>query len=168
MIVTSSPEDDARFKEYAKSNFVVKLTMPVWSIEELSEMYDAFEMERMHERVIEIKYRNVVKKQSLYDIYGGVPRSIQSQDGKKMIKALDKEGSTVASNFFKAGNTPGTGPDIENSYTLVHLVPPPINEDGDCDYFDNIAMVASRYVFSVLQNTSDAEISPNEEGFTTG
>jgi hypothetical protein len=158
MIVTSSP-DDARFKEYVKSNFVVTLTMPVWSREELDEMYDAFEMEAMHEKVIDIKYRNIVMRQSLYDVYGGVPRSIQSQDGKKMIDALEKKGSTVTSNFFKAGNTPGTGPDIENSYTLVHLVPPPINEDGDCDYFNKIAMVASRYVFRVLENTGDAEIS---------
>jgi len=158
MIVTSSP-DDARFKEYAdKKNFVVKLTMPVWSREELDEMYDAFGVERVHERVINIEYQNVVKEQSLYDIYGGVPRSIQSQDGKKMFKALLNKGSTVASNFFKAGNMPGTGPDIENSYTLVHLVPPK-NEDDTYDYFDNLAVVASRYVFNVLQITSDIEVN---------
>jgi len=153
MIVTSSP-DDARFKEYVKSNFVVTLTMPVWSREELDEMYDAFEMEAMHDTVIDIKYRNIVMRQSLYDVYGGVLRSIQSQDGTKMMTALDKKGSIVASNFFKAGDMPGT--DIENSYTLVHLVPPK-NEDDSYDYLHNIVDVASYYVYSVLRNISDIE-----------
>ena len=155
MIVTSSP-DDARFKEYVKSNFVVTLTMPVWSREELDEMYDAFEMEAMHDKVIDIKYRNIVMRQSLYDVYGGVLRSIQSQDGTKMMTALDKKGSIVASNFFKAGEMPGTGSDIENSYTLVHLVPPK-NEDDSYDYLHNIVDVASYYVYSVLRNISDIE-----------
>ena len=82
-----------------------------------------------------------------------------------MIKALLNKGSSVASNFFKAGNMPGTGPDIEKRYTLVHLVPP-MNEDGAYDYFDNLAVVASRYVFNVLQNTSDIEVYRGEEAFT--
>jgi hypothetical protein len=79
----------------------------------------------------------------LYAVYGGVPRSIQSQDGKKMIDALKKKGSIVANNFFGGNDTPGTGPDIENSYTLVHLVPPR-NEDGSYDSFDNLAVGASK------------------------
>jgi len=97
-----------------------------------------------------------VMRQSLYDVYGGVLRSIQSQDGTKMMTALDKKGSVVASNFFKAGEMPGTGSDIENSYTLVHLVPPK-NEDDSYDYLHNIVDVASRYVYSVLRNISDIE-----------
>jgi hypothetical protein len=95
-------------------------------------------------------------RQSLYDVYGGVLRSIQSQDGTKMMTALDKKGSIVASNFFKAGEMPGTGSDIENSYTLVHLVPPK-NEDDSYDYLHNIVDVASYYVYSVLRNISDIE-----------
>ena len=155
MIVTSSP-DDSRFKEYAKSNFVVKLTMPVWTREELSEMYDLFELERMHERVIDIEFQDVVKKQSLYAVYGGVPRSIQSQDGKKMIDALRKKGSLVANNFFGFNDTPGTGPDIENSYTLVHLVPPTNN--NVCNYFDNLATIASTYVLDAIIKTYNIKI----------
>ena len=126
--------------------------MPVWSREELSEMYDAFEMEAMHDTAIDIKYRNIVKTETMFSIYGGVPRSIQSQDGKKMMTALEKKGPIVASNFFKAGEMPGTGLDIENSYTLVHLVPRK-NEDDSYDYLHNIAAVASRYVYSVLRDT---------------
>jgi hypothetical protein len=156
MIVTSSP-DDSRFKEYAKSNSVVKLTMPVWSIEELSEMYDLFELERMHERVIDIKFQNIVKKQSLYDVYGGVPRSIQSQDGEKMIDALKKKGSIVANNFFVGNETLGTGPDIENSYTLAHLVPP-TDEDGICNYFRKEAVIASRFAIDAIIKTYNIEI----------
>ena len=156
MIVTSSP-DDSRFKQYAKSNFVVKLTMPVWTREELSEMYDLLELERMHERVIDIKFQDVVKKQSLYAVYGGVPRSIQSQDGTKMIDALKKKGSIVANNFFGGFDTPGTGPDIENSYTLVHLVPP-TNEDGTYNYFDNLAEIASRFALDAIIKTYNIEI----------
>jgi hypothetical protein len=155
MIVTSSP-DDARFKEFVKDNSVVRLTMPVWSSDELSRMYDAFKMERLHERVIDIEYGGIVKEQCLYDIYGGVPRSIQSQDGEKMIDALEKKGSIVASNFFK-GSKPGTGPDIEKSYTLVHLVPKK-KGNNTYDYFSKRATVASRYVVNVLQNTSDNEV----------
>jgi len=97
-----------------------------------------------------------VKEQSMYDIYGGVPRSLQSKDGKKMIKALLKKGSIVASNFFK-GSKPGTGPDIEKSYTLVHLVPKK-KGNNTYDYFSKRATVASRYVVNVLQNTSDNEV----------
>ena len=51
---------------------------------------------------------------------------------------------------------PGTGSDIENSYTLVHLVPRK-NEDYSYDYLHNTVDVASRYVFSVLRNISDIE-----------
>ena len=70
-----------------------------------------------------------------------------------MIDALEKKGSIVASNFFK-GSKPGTGPDIEKSYTLVHLVPKK-NGNNTYDYFSKRATVASRYVVNVLQNTSD-------------
>ena len=144
MIVTSSP-DDARFKEYVKDNSVVRLTMPVWSSDELSRMYDAFKMERLHERVLEIKYQRTVTNQTLYDIYGGVPRSIEALNGMKMIRALDSKGSIVAKNFFSFNRTFGTGPDIENSYTLVHLVPKK-KEDGSYNYFDDLAVVATSYV----------------------
>jgi hypothetical protein len=144
MIVTSSP-DDARFKEFVKDNSVVRLTMPVWSSDELSRMYDAFKMERLHERVLEIKYERTVTSQSLYDIYGGVPRSIESLSGTKMIKALNSKGSIVAQNFFRFNRNFGTGPDIEKSYTLVHLVPK-MKGDGSYNYFDDLAEVASGYV----------------------
>ena len=144
MIVTSSP-DDARFKEFVKDNSVVRLTMPVWSSDELSRMYDAFKMERLHERVVEIKYGITVTSQSLYDIYGGVPRSIESLSGTKMIKALNSKGSIVAQNFFSFNRNFGTGPDIEKSYTLVHLVPK-MKGDGSYNYFDDLAEVASGYV----------------------
>jgi hypothetical protein len=155
MIVTSSP-DDARFKEFVKDNSVVKLTMPVWSKDELSRMYDLLELERMHERVIDIEYGGIVKKQSLCDVYGGVPRSIQSKDGKKMIDALKKKGSIVANNFFGFNDTPGTGPDIENSYTLVHLVPPTNN--NVCNYFDNLATIASTYALDAIIKTYNIKI----------
>ena len=122
MIVTSSP-DNARFKEYVKDNRVVRLTMPLWSSDELSRMYDAFGKERLHEKMIEIDYKGTVTNRSLYSIYGGVPRSIQSLDEIKMKKALLNKGSAVAQNFFNSNENPGSGPDIEKSYTLVHLVP---------------------------------------------
>jgi hypothetical protein len=98
-----------------------------------------------------------VKEQCLYDIYGGVPRSIQSQDGEKMIDALEKKGSIVASNFFEGSNTPGTGPDIENSYTLVHLVPQ-TNKDGTYNYFRNFADVASIYALDAIIKTYNIKI----------
>ena len=156
MIVTSSP-DNARFKEYVKDNFVVRLTMPVWSSDELSRMYDAFEMERLHERVIKIENKGIVWNQNLYSIYGGVPRSIQSLDGSKMFDALSMKGPIVAQNFFNSNEFPGTGPDIENSYTLVHLVPN-MKEDGSYDYFHKTAIVASSYVLNALVNTYNIKI----------
>ena len=137
MIVTSSP-DDARFKEFVKDNSVIRLTMPVWSSGELNRMYDVFKTERLHERVVEIKYERTVTNQSLYDIYGGVPRNIESLNGMKMIRALDNEGSIVAKNFFNVNRTFGTGPDIEKSYTLVHLVPK-MKKDGSYNYFEKSA-----------------------------
>ena len=156
MIVTSSP-DDARFKEFVKDNSVVRLTMPVWSSDELSRMYDAFKTERLHERVVEIKYERTVTNQSLYDIYGGVPRSIESLNGMKMIKALDNKGSIVAKNFFNVNRTFGTGPDIEKSYTLVHLVPK-MKKDGSYNYFEKSAVVASSYVFDTIADIYNIRI----------
>ena len=144
MIVTSSP-DDARFKEFVKDNSVVRLTMPVWSSGELSRMYDALKMERLHERVVEIKYQRTVTNQTLYDIYGGVPRNIESLNGIKMTEALENRGSIVAENFFNVNRTFGTGPDIEKSYTLVHLVPK-MKGDGRYNYFEKFSEVASGYV----------------------
>ena len=74
-----------------------------------------------------------------------------------MINALKKKGSIVANNFFGGNDTPGTGPDIENSYTLVHLVPP-MNEDNIYDYFDNLAVIASRYALDAIIKTYNIEI----------
>ena len=156
MIVTSSP-DDARFKEFVKDNSVVRLTMPVWSSDELSRMYDALEMERLHERVVEIKYERTVTNQSLYDIYGGVPRSIESLNGIKMTEALENKGSIVAKNFFNVNRTFGTGPDIEKSYTLVHLVPK-MKKDGSYNYFEKSAEVASSYVFDTIADIYNIRI----------
>jgi hypothetical protein len=112
-------------------------------------MYDAFKMERLHERVLEIKYERTVSNQSLYDIYGGVPRNIESLNGMKMIRALDSKGSIVAKNFFSFNRTFGTGPDIEKSYTLVHIVPK-MKEDGSYNYFDDLAVVATGFVSDTI------------------
>ena len=69
-----------------------------------------------------------------------------------MIDALKKKGSIVANIFFGGNDTPGTGPDIEDSYTLVHVVPP-MNEDGIYDYFRKEAIIASRYALDATIKT---------------
>ena len=74
-----------------------------------------------------------------------------------MIKALDNKGSIVAKNFFNVNRTFGTGPDIEKSYTLVHLVPK-MKKDGSYNYLEKSAVVASSYVFDTIADIYNIRI----------
>lgn len=140
-LIFCSP-DPRRYKERMKFEPYMKYTMNTWSQDELMCINSN----------VDWWYNNFV-------IFGGVPRQVmKTKDNSNLILAIAEKGPIIAEKFFRFGH--GCA-DADQSYLLIHINPPPADEDDDSDFiYDGMIMYsfASDFIFQELAMKHNSQI----------